>query len=119
MLNKKKNSFTTILTTTMLAALTLALVSPAIFNSDIGCLVPSRLLRTCSPLIPPQLLMSVILANVIVLAMDHKDISDEELMALERANLVFTFVFGLEMVRSRFGIGFLHFSMDTKHSQDY
>ncbi len=62
--------------------------------------------------------MGIILANVIVLAMDHNDISDEELMALERANLVFTFVFGLEMVSSRVRIGFLHFSMGAMHSQN-
>ncbi len=44
--------------------------------------------------------MGIIVANVIVLAMDRKDISDEELLALERANIAFTFVLGLEMVCS-------------------
>ncbi len=44
--------------------------------------------------------MGVILANVIVLAMDRKNIADKELMALERANIVFAFVFGFEMVCS-------------------
>ncbi len=42
--------------------------------------------------------------------MDRKDISDKELMALERANLVFTFVFGLEMVSSTVRMGLLRLS---------
>ncbi len=53
-----------------------------------------------TPLDTPQTLMGIILANVIVLAMDHKDISDNKLIALERANIIFTFIFGIEMVCS-------------------
>eukprot|EP01084_Bolivina_argentea_P090848 163604_1 len=60
-----------------------------------------------------KLLMGIILANVIVLAMDHNDISDEELMALERANLVFTFVFGLEMVIMIMALGICEYVHDA------
>ena len=55
----------------------------------------------------------LILSNTITLAMDRYPISRAEQIALEQANLVFTFTFAGEMVLKLFGYGLKKYVSDS------